>query len=87
MGSLEENKKKVPPYVPYRTLSNFLERMKIGIPLRIDRSVFSSMSGGVQSQLTVALKYLNLISPKRLPEENLTKLVNSEGIDDEAKPP
>ena len=81
MKNSEENKKKVPPYIPYKTLNSFLEKMKVGIPSRIDRSVMASMSGGAQSQLTVALKHLNLIDANGQPEENLTRLVTSEGAD------
>jgi hypothetical protein len=69
----------VPPYVPYRTLKNFLENLKASIPSRIDRSVMGSMSGATQSQLAASLKYLGLTSDKGLPTERLAKVVNSEG--------
>jgi hypothetical protein len=69
----------VPPYVPYRSFRNFIDSLKQGIPARIDRSVMSSMSGALQSQLTTTLRYLLLISPAGQPSSFLPKLVNSEG--------
>lgn len=69
----------VPPYVPYRSFRNFVDSLKQGIPARIDRSVMSSMSGALQSQLTTTLRYLGLIKPTGQPTEALVKLVNSEG--------
>jgi hypothetical protein len=69
----------VPPYVPYRSFRNFVDSLKQGIPARIDRSVMSSMSGALQSQLTTTLRYLLLISPAGQPSSYLPQLVNSEG--------
>jgi hypothetical protein len=69
----------VPPYVSYRSYRNFLDSLKQGIPARIDRSVMASMSGALQSQLTTALRYLNLTKPLGQPTEMLAKIVNSEG--------
>lgn len=74
-----DSKPAVPPYVPYKTLKNFLDGLKINIPSRIDRSVMPSMSGALQSQLTQALRYLDLVSEKGIPTQLLTSLVNSEG--------
>src|SRR5438128_10488002 len=71
----------VPPYVPYRTFRNFIDSLKQGIPARIDRSVMSSMSGALQSQLTGALRYLGLITVSGQPTSYLPTLVNSEGPD------
>jgi hypothetical protein len=78
-ASVAHERAAVPPYVPYRTLKNFLEGLKISIPSRIDRSVMGSMSGAIQSQLAASLRYLGLTSDKGLPTERLAKVVNSEG--------
>lgn len=75
----KEEKKWVPPYVPYKTFSSFLERLKVGIPTRIDRSVAASYSGGMQAQLFTTLKYLHLMSQHGIPNDRLNKLVNSDG--------
>lgn len=75
----ESEKKPIPPYVSFKTFQNFLDGLKVGVPSRIDRSVMATLSGTIQSQLTVALKYLHLISENGIPTERLTKLVKSEG--------
>lgn len=75
-------KKAIPPYLPYRTLLNFLERLKVGLPNRIDRSIMPSMSGAIQSQLLNTLEYLHLINPGTgAPTEKLTELIHSEGAE------
>jgi hypothetical protein len=80
MEQKKEGKKWAPPYVAYKTFLNFLERLKaVGMPNKIDRGVVPSYSGGIQSHLFSALKYLNLMSQHGIPTERLIKLVNSEG--------
>lgn len=73
--------KTLPPYIPFKTFSNFIESLQQGIPSRIDRSLMSTMSGSVQIQLITTLKYLGLITKKGLPTETLPRLVNSEGLE------
>ncbi|MBI2412749.1 MAG: DUF5343 domain-containing protein [Deltaproteobacteria bacterium] len=79
MTEAGEEKKSIPPYLPYKTFSNFIERLKVGVPSRIDRSLMGSFSGAAQAQLLSTLKYLGLISPNGIPTEGLKNLVNSEG--------
>jgi len=80
MNEKEETKKPVPPYLPYRTLVNFLDGLKVAMPQRIDRSLMKSMSGAMQYQLMSALEYLGLISSDTgIPTEKLTRLVHSTG--------
>ena len=71
--------KAIPPYAPYRSFRNFIESLKQGIPARIDRSVMSSFSGALQSQLTTTMRYLGLTRESGHPTDLLPKLVNSEG--------
>ena len=78
---MESKKLAIPPYIAYKTFRNFLDRFKQGVPGRIDRSVMSNMSGGAQSQLTVALKFLGLINEHNHPEEIMGKLVRAEGLE------
>lgn len=68
-----------PPYVPYKTLRNFLDRFKQGVPGRIDRGLMGSMSGAVQSQVKTALRYLGLISEHDIPSELMKRICASEG--------
>jgi len=70
----------IPPYISYRTFSNFLTDLRSrGIPSRIDRSVMSHKSGTVQSQLLLALHYLGLVKASGHPTERLSRLVETEG--------
>ena len=71
----------VPPYLSFRTFTGFVERLRKSVPNRIDRSVLSSFSGSNQSQILAALRYLELISPKGVPSEKLSSLVESEGTE------
>ena len=71
-----------PPYLPWKTLENFIQRLKSGvIPSRIDRSVMSSFSGSIQAQLITTLRYLNLSNDQGSPTEKLEKLVVSDGAE------
>lgn len=75
----KEDPKSVPPYLPYKSFKNFLEGLRVAMPARIDRSIMGSMSGGGQSLLIAALKFLALTTAHDAPTEKLTRLVNSEG--------
>lgn len=72
----DDEKKATPPYLPYKTFTNFIERLKAsGVPARVDRSVLGVFSGAIQGQLVTALKYLSLINEHGTPTEKLEKLV------------
>jgi hypothetical protein len=71
-------RKPVPPYVAYKTLSNFLERFKQGLPGRIDRGLMGSMSGAAQSQVTTALRYLGMISENNIPTPLMKRYVTGQ---------
>lgn len=72
--------KSIPPYVAYKTFENFIDTLRSRvIPSRIDRGVMSTMSGGVQSHLTSALKSLEFVNSTGQPTERMKALVLSEG--------
>ena len=72
-------KKMAPPYVPWRTFINFLDNMKaIGLPSHIDRSVMSSMSGGMRYWLLSSLRAMSLIDKEDAPSAELRNLVNAD---------
>jgi hypothetical protein len=73
-----DDKKPVPPYVAYKTLNNFLERFKQGLPGRIDRGLMGSMSGAAQSQVTTALRYLGMIKENNFPTELMRRYATGE---------
>jgi hypothetical protein len=73
-----EKKAPTPPYVAYKTLSNFLDRFKQGLPGRIDRGLMGSMSGAAQSQVTTALRFLGMISENNIPNHVMKRYVSGE---------
>ena len=78
MSENSDAKKTIPPYLPYRTFSNLLDRLRANVlPARIDRSIVGSFSGAVQSQVFLTLKYLNLTDEDQIPSELLASLVKA----------
>jgi hypothetical protein len=75
-GVTERN---IPPYVPYKTLRNFIDGMGQVVPGRIDRSLMGTLSGATQGQLVAALRYLDLIDDAGKPQDSLTQLVTASG--------
>jgi hypothetical protein len=73
-----DEKLSVPPYVAYKTLKNFLEKFKQGLPGRIDRGLMGSMSGAAQSQVTTALRYLGMISENSIPTDVMKRYVTGD---------
>lgn len=62
MDKPESENALLPPYVTYKTFSNFIEGLREHpLPLQIDRSLMSTFSGSVQSSLLASLRALNLI--------------------------
>lgn len=70
-----------PPYVSFNTFLTSIDRLKPGIPNRIDKSVWESFAGSVQGQLLIAYRFLGLIDEKGDPQPVLSKIVHSEGED------
>lgn len=63
-------------YVPYRTFKSAIEMLEQhGLPNRIDRTLWPSFSGVIQSQLIAALRFFSLIKPDGVPTEKLATLV------------
>ena len=76
----EDGRKRLPPYISYRTFLNFLDRLQQGIPSRIDRSYWSErLSGSTGVQLISALRYMNLIDGQNVPNSRLRQLVDTRG--------
>ncbi len=78
------DKKPVPPYVAYKTLNNFLERFKQGLPGRIDRGLMGSMSGAAQSQVTTALRYLGMITENNIPTQLMRRYATGQETERQA---
>jgi len=72
---------RAPVYIPFKTFLTAIETLEPGIPPVIDRSVFPTFSGGLQSQVLGAFKFLGLIKDDGSGEPLLQKLVNARGDD------
>jgi hypothetical protein len=76
----EHGRKRLPPYISYRTFHNFVEGLQQRMPARIDRSYWGDMlSGSTGTQLMAALRFLELIDENGLPTNRLKPLVTSRG--------
>jgi hypothetical protein len=83
---MDTERKPLPPYLPYKTFLTFLDHLRaIGVPSHIDKSVMKSMSGGMQSWLRAALRYMNLVTgADDVPTPTLKRLVEAQGEDRKA---
>jgi hypothetical protein len=84
MADTNTVKTPLPPYVPYRTFTTFLESLKVGMPSHIDKSVMRSYSGGMQSWLKASLRMMKLIDGESVPQDRLKALVKAQGEDRKA---
>jgi hypothetical protein len=76
----ERGRKRLPPYVSYRTFLNFVERLEGEMPARIDRSYWSDrLAGSTGTQLMGALRFLSLIDADGVPTSQLRQLVPARG--------
>jgi hypothetical protein len=75
------DEKKAAVYVAWVTFKNATESLVQGIPNQIDRTTFPGLSGGVQSQLFSAFKFLGLMTEDDKPTADLHALA----IADESK--
>lgn len=67
----------IPPYIPFQTFLTFLKQLKTdGLPPQIDKSVLAKFSGGMQGQLKVALKSMDLMDDGK-PTDGLAALVDA----------
>lgn len=73
-----ETKTPAPPYVPFRTLQNAIEKMeKEGdVPAQIDKSYLTNVPWGTQNELMQALRSLGLIDSNDKPTDKLKQLVH-----------
>ena len=73
---------KPPPYVSFTTFINSLNKLReIGVPNRIDASVFPGQSGSGIAALIGAMKYLGLIDEVGNPQKIFSQIVDSNDED------
>ncbi len=67
--------KRVAVYIPFATLLTAIETLEQGLPARLHKSVWSSLSGGVQAQVLSAFKFLRLIDEQGKVQPTLKRVV------------
>ena len=73
-------KRGVPPYIPWRTLENYLGGLRdfgASLPNVIDRDSMRTYSGATQSGLLSALRSLNMIDERGVPRPRLAQMVQA----------
>jgi hypothetical protein len=76
----DKSRKRLPPYVSYRTFRNFIDGLQQRMPSRIDRSYWGDMlSGSTGTQLMASLRFLGLIDDYGRPTARLKPLVAAKG--------
>ncbi len=63
------------PYVPYQTFNSAIEQMEHTLPPKLDKTMWPSYSGAIQTQLWSALRFFNLVNADGTPTETLAQLV------------
>ena len=82
-SDLRQDRVSSAPYVAFTTFKNFIKSLsENGVPSHVDKSVMNGLSGGVQSHLASAIKFLGLVEDDLTPTADLQKLVDSFGSDD-----
>jgi hypothetical protein len=64
-------------YVPFRTFLSAIEALEHGVPRKLDRTIWRSQSGVIQSQIMMAFRFFNLVDEDDRPTQALHRLVAS----------
>ncbi|MFB0557012.1 MAG: hypothetical protein ACETVW_04070 [Dehalococcoidia bacterium] len=76
----DRGRKRLPPYISYRTFRNFVDGLQQGMPARIDRSYWGDrLSGSTGTQLMAALRFLALVDANGIPTSQLKQLASAKG--------
>lgn len=63
------------PYLPFLTFKSAIEALEQGIPKKIDRTIWRTQSGIVQTQILMALRFFGLVDDEDRPTDRLHVLV------------
>ena len=78
--TIDKSRRRLPPYISYRTFDNFIGRLQQQVPSRIDRSYWGeTLSGSTGTQLMSALRFLNLVDANGKPTNQLRLIAASKG--------
>ena len=76
----DKSRKRLPPYISYRTFENFISRLQQQVPARIDRSYWGeTLSGSTGTQLMAAMRFLNLVDANGKPTNELKLVASARG--------
>jgi hypothetical protein len=76
MAQEHATKKPTVAYAPFKTFLSALEALEHGVPNTIDRSVWPTFSGVIQSQVLGTFRFLGLIQQDGMPTADLKKMVD-----------
>ena len=62
-------------YLPFKTFISSVEALEQGLPKKLDRTIWRSQSGIIQSQIMMALRFFNLLNEQDEPTPALHRLV------------
>jgi hypothetical protein len=62
-------------YLPFKTFISAIEALEQGLPRKLDRTIWRSQSGIIQSQIMMALRFFGLLSEDDTPTPALQRLV------------
>ncbi len=73
----EEPAKTAPAaYLPFKTFISAIETLEQGLPKKLDRTVWRSQSGVIQSQIMMALRFFGLVNDDGVPTVALQRLID-----------
>src|SRR5258706_13929089 len=70
-----DEKPSTSPYVPCKSLETAMVLLRQGLPGKLDKSLFKSASGSIQTQLMAAFRFLRLIDHNDKVQAELKALV------------
>ncbi len=72
----ESSSKNAAAYLPFKTFLSAIEALEHGIPKKIDRTIWRTQAYVVQTQIIMALRFLDLLDDEDTPTAKLHELVD-----------
>lgn len=69
------------PYLPFLTFQGAIESLEQGVPKKLDRTIWRTQSGILQTQILMAFRFFDLVDDEDRPTQLLHDLVASKGDD------
>ena len=73
---MDEQAKRIPPYLPFKTFLSSLDALAHGVPPKVDRMLWRSQSGVTQGLIMNAYRFLGLVDEDDSANEWLERIVN-----------